>query len=69
MMDGRIVCTIEGMRHDQCVLRWPVPKVSHDAMIDPTYHNTLNWCEDQSTSHQSVDPYVEGVNTKTHSGS
>lgn len=41
---GRTAWTMDGMRQDQCVSRCPVPKHSHPAMMDPTYHRTLN-CE------------------------
>lgn len=41
-MEG-IPCIKDGMRHDHELSMWPVPKVVHAAMIDPTYQRRLNY--------------------------
>lgn len=40
---GKTACTMDGIRHDQEVERWPVPNVNHEAMIEPRYQSTLNY--------------------------
>lgn len=36
---------MDGMRHDQSLSRCPVPKDNHAAMMEPTYHSTLNYTD------------------------
>lgn len=42
---------MDGIRQDHEVERWPVPNVSHEAIIEPRYHRTLNYYTGDLNSH------------------